>query len=104
MRAVNNYILLVDYHRPRKRFVSGRYRVGAKDKKEAIVLLRKSIGMGSIQVYYQCRQDDPRNVAYKCVVKEEMKTVTRDGRDCLMMVHIEPLRFNAQRQKLYLEL
>lgn len=104
MRAVNNYILLVDYHRPRKRFVSGRYRVGAKDKKEAIALLRKSIGMGSIQVYYQCRQDDPRNVAYRCVVKEEARTVEKDGRAAVVMVHTVPLRFNAQRQKLYLEL
>ncbi len=103
MRAVNNYILLVDHHRPRKRFVSGRYRVGAKDKREAIALLREAIGMGSIQVYYQCRQDDPRSVAYKCVVREEARTVERDGKSFVVMVHTIPLRFNAQR-KLYLEL
>lgn len=104
MRAVNNYILLVDYHRPRKRSVSGRYRVGAKDKKEAIALLRKAIGVGSIQVYYQCRKDDPKAVAYKCVVKEEARTVEKDGRAVVVMVHTAPLHFTARRQKLCLEL
>jgi hypothetical protein len=60
-RPTKNYILLVDtYRRPsRRRNTAGRYRVGARDKKEAIALLRKAIGFGAIQVYYEV--EDPKN-------------------------------------------
>ncbi len=70
MLPIKNYILLVDSHKPRRRSFSGRYRVGAKSKKEAIVILREKIKFGSIHVYYECRSDDENNVNYKTVIKE----------------------------------
>ena len=52
---VKQYICLVDqYRRPsRRRNTCGRYRVGARNPKEARRILQKVIGFGSIQVYYQ---------------------------------------------------
>lgn len=72
MKPVKNYIVLVDNHRrpQRQRNTAGRYRVGAKTPKEAEQLLRKKIGFGAIQVYYECDADDKNNVGYKEVVKE----------------------------------
>lgn len=102
MKPVYNYILLVDYHRPvrlRRRSTEGRYRVAAKDEKEAIKLLREKIGIGSIQVYYRCDINDPKNVAYKTVVKEEFQSIEKDGRTIMTMVHVAPQHFNAQRKE-----
>ena len=75
MKEVKNYILLVDAHRrpSRRRNTSGRYRVGAKTKKEAIELLREKIKFGSIQCYYECKNDNLK-VGYKEIVKEQFHT------------------------------
>ncbi len=72
MKLIKNYILLVDHHRrpSRQRNTAGRYRVGAKSPDEAVELLRKKIGFGSIVVYYECTPSDKLNVAYKTVVRE----------------------------------
>ena len=50
MRQVKTFILVVDGHRrpSRRRNTAGTYRVGAKTEKEAIEILRKAIGFGSI--------------------------------------------------------
>lgn len=56
MKRTRNYILLVDYNTP-PRFAhrtKGRYRVGARSEKEAVRLLQKAIGFGSIRVYRLC--------------------------------------------------
>lgn len=57
MKPNRNFIVLVDqYRRPsRKRNTAGRYRVGAKDAKEAQRLVREKIGFGSAQVYYESK-------------------------------------------------
>ena len=72
MKAIKNYILLVDYHRSpaRQRNTAGRYRVGAKTPNEAVNLLREKIGFGAIQVYYECKPDDKLTIGYKEVKKE----------------------------------
>ncbi len=92
MKAVRNYILLVDhYRRPsRQRNTAGRYRVGAKTPDEAVKLLREKIGFGSIQVYYECESDDKLNVPYKTVVRETFQGVE--------VVHIEPHHANAPQK------
>lgn len=41
-----DYILLVDSGRPRRGNTAGRYRVSAKNKKQAVELLRNTIGFG----------------------------------------------------------
>lgn len=50
-----NYIVLVDSYRrsSRCRNTKGRYRVGAKNPKEARKLVQQSIGFGSAIVYYE---------------------------------------------------
>ncbi|MBD5584001.1 MAG: hypothetical protein HDQ88_02880 [Clostridia bacterium] len=52
-KRFNNYICLVDhYRRPsRKRNTAGRYRVGAKNEKDARQMLQAAIGFGSILIY-----------------------------------------------------
>lgn len=60
MKRTRNYILLVDYNTP-PRFAhrtKGRYRVGAHSEKEAVRLLQKAIGFGSIRVYRLCPEND----------------------------------------------
>lgn len=54
-RHYKNYIVLVDtYRRPsRRRNTAGRYRVGAKNPKEAKQLVQEAIGFGSVSVYYE---------------------------------------------------
>lgn len=60
MKTVKNYICIVDGYRraSRQRNTAGRYRVGAKTKKEAKLFLQSVIGFGSIQVYYE--DTDPK--------------------------------------------
>lgn len=50
-----NYICIVDRYRPpsMRRNTTGRYRVGAKNSKQAKELLQNAIGFGHIQVYYE---------------------------------------------------
>lgn len=49
---IQTYICVVDgYRRPtRKRNTAGRYRVGAKNEKEAVRILQKQIKFGSVRV------------------------------------------------------
>lgn len=97
MKEVNNYILLVDYHRrpQRQRNTAGRYRVGAKTPEEAIKLLREKIGFGSIQVYYKC-QKDKNMVPYKTVVKE---TFAGNGKG-FDTIHQPPVHANAPHKNI----
>lgn len=78
-REIKTYILIVDsYRRPeRQRNTQGRYRVGAKSKKEAVKLLRDKIKFGSIQVLCEWNPErDNENhtlqkLGYKEIVKEK---------------------------------
>lgn len=65
----NNYICLVDRGSPPQfaHNTKGRYRVGAKNPKEAEKILKEAIGFGSVRVYYQCNDI---LVGYKEAVKE----------------------------------
>lgn len=64
-----NYICLVDNYRrsSRKRNTYGRYRVGAKNPKQARKILQNAIGFGSVLVYYE---DAKLLVGYKEIKKE----------------------------------
>lgn len=65
-----NYIVLVDSYRrsSRCRNTKGRYRVGAKNPKEARKLVQRAIGFGSAIVYYE---DKNLLAQYKQVFREE---------------------------------
>lgn len=65
-----NYIVLVDSYRrsSRCRNTKGRYRVGAKNPKEARKLVQRAIGFGSAIVYYE---DENLLAQYKQVFREE---------------------------------
>lgn len=65
-----NYIVLVDSYRrsSRCRNTKGRYRVGAKNAKEARKLVQQAIGFGSAIVYYE---DENLLAQYREVLKEE---------------------------------
>lgn len=65
-----NYIVLVDSYRraSRCRNTYGRYRVGAKNPKEAKRLVQKAIGFGSVLVYYE---DTVLRAGYKQVFIEQ---------------------------------
>ena len=62
-----DYILLVDSGRPRRGNTAGRYRVSAKNKKQAVELLRNTIGFGKIQVYVTT---EANTLPPKAVVRE----------------------------------
>lgn len=100
MKAVKNYILVVDsYRRPsRKRNTAGRYRVGAKDPDEAVKLLRDKIGFGSIRVYYEVipgKHDyDGPAVGYKEVVQQ---VADRSKPGCHFR-YVEPHHATAPRE------
>ena len=73
MKTIKQAIVLVDaYRRPsRRRNTAGRYRVGAKTKKEAEELVRAAIGFGSVKFYYWEKENNTHpKVKYKEVVKE----------------------------------
>ena len=102
MKAIKNYILLVDsYRRPeRRRNTAGRYRVGAKSPEEAVKLLREKIGFGSIRVYYECTPDNQTSidgppVGYKEVVQEIL--VQENGK--MTRKRVEPHHATSPRQK-----
>lgn len=99
MKATHNYILLVDHYRPTKRSTWGRYRVCAKTPEQAVQLLRDAIGFGSIQVYYQCEDNDPNNITYKTVVRETFVSVEKDGHTYITTAHVPPEHFNAPKAK-----
>ena len=58
-KQINTYRLTVDYYKSYKHGTHGGYDVGAKDPKEAVRLLQKIIGFGSIQVLYGSTQGVP---------------------------------------------
>lgn len=64
-----NYFVLVDSYRrsSRCRNTKGRYRVGAKNPKEARKLVQRAIGFGSAIVYYE---DTNLLAQYKQVFRE----------------------------------
>lgn len=64
-----NYIVLVDSCKPPKfkHSTAGRYRVGAKNEKQAEQIVRDYIKFGSVQVYYK---DDEMIAGYMEVIKE----------------------------------
>ena len=72
MKEVRQAIVLVDTHRrlSRMRNTAGRYRVGAKTEKEAVALVRKAVGFGSVQFYFWDKKNVCGTVPYKSVVKE----------------------------------
>lgn len=57
-KQINTYRLTVDYYKPYKHGTHGGYDVGAKDPKEAVYLLQRIIGFGSVQVLYGCTQGE----------------------------------------------
>lgn len=82
-----NYIVLVDtYRRPsRCRNTYGRYRVGAKNPKEAKELVQKAIGFGSVLVYYESQT---LLAGYKQVFRETF----RPGKKENLGFDLEPVR------------
>jgi len=82
MNEINNYIFLVDSHRPFKMYrynkqgvthlyqrqTAGRYRVGAKSEKEARKILHDAIKFGSVTFFYEDKEN--RNAGYKQVIYE----------------------------------
>lgn len=73
-----NYIVLVDSYRrsSRCRNTKGRYRVGAKNPKEARKLVQQAIGFGSVLVYYE---DTNLLAKYREVLKEEYIAGRKDN-------------------------
>lgn len=72
-RRTRNFICLVDAHRraSRQRPTAGRYRVGAKNAKQARKFLQKAIGFGSVLVYYEDGTDKSSDlVPYGQCMKE----------------------------------
>ena len=81
MKTIKQAIVLVDaYRRPsRRRNTAGRYRVGAKTKKEAEELVRAAIGFGSVKFYYWEKENNTHpKVKYKEVVKEILNSQLAD--------------------------
>lgn len=68
-----DFILTVDYGRPHKRSTSGRYRVCAKNGKQAKKLLQDAIGFGKVQIL---TTDDKRLLSPKDVRQEVWKNGT----------------------------
>lgn len=71
MKKIKRAIVLVDtYRRPSlKRNTAGRYIVSAKSEKEAVELVQKAIGFGSVQFYYWEQNDSYKFINYKEVKK-----------------------------------
>lgn len=73
-KHTKNFIVLVDSHKKPFRATQGRYRVGAKTKKEAMTLTQKAIGFGSVHVYYEA---DTVTVPHGKVMREVYDTRTQ---------------------------
>lgn len=85
MKEIKQYVVLVDSHRkcgimcPAKdmlyqRATKGRYRVAAKNEKEAQELVQKAVGFGSVHVYYEDKDPKPQFILpYRQVAKEDLK-------------------------------
>lgn len=95
MKKINTYVLVVDTHRKpsMRRNTYGRYLVGAKSEKEAVKLLRKAIGFGSIKVSHI---DTEQIVNYKTVTKEIFET-TPDG--ITKVKHVKPTHATQSQKK-----
>ena len=85
MRTVQQFVLIVDYGTPPqfRQKTAGRYRVAAKDQKEAIKLLRKRIKFGSIQCFGTAKRSDGNgwrlpDLPYKMVMKYHFPSVQLD--------------------------
>lgn len=81
MKPIRQYIILVDDGKPPhlRHSTAGRYRVGAKTEKEAVKLVRKAIGFGSVKLFYV---EDEEHYAtcfpkYTCKYKEIVKETKR---------------------------
>lgn len=76
MKKIKQAIVLVDVHRrpERRRNTAGRYIVSAKSEKEAVELVQKAVGFGSVQFYYWQRDDSFNFLKYK-----EIKRMEYDG-------------------------
>ena len=73
MKEVHQYVVLVDYYKPRhlSHITKGRYRVAATSEQEAVQLVQKAIQFGSAQFYYRDEHPDPKLILpYKSVKKE----------------------------------
>lgn len=71
MKKVRTAVVLVDAYRPSRRNTAGRYIVGAKTEKEAVKLVQKAIGFGSVQFHYWERVP---TVKYKEVLKASSRS------------------------------
>lgn len=99
MKTTKQYVLLVDYHSPRKHNTAGRYRVGARSEQEAKEFLKKRIGFGSIQVYYEDNNCHPSLRLNQGEVKKEISRVVDNK---LSVVLVEPMHA-CENQKEYFE-
>lgn len=100
MYPVKQYVCLVDtYRRPsRWRNTRGRYRVGAKNEKEARRLLQKAIGFGSVLVYYEDKNCPPQlRCKYRQCAKE--KSVNYEGKPYLVPVLVPVVHATAKQEK-----
>lgn len=72
------FVCLVDNYRrsSRQRNTKGRYLVGAKNEKQAKDLLQKTIGFGSVQVYYEVETESGTD---KFVNDGQVLKVTTNG-------------------------
>lgn len=82
-KPVNTYRLTVDYYKYPKHGTSGGYDVGASSPQEAVDLLKKVIGFGSIQVLYGYTIDDEH------VVLLSGKTAKTCGTRKIRMYHVD---------------
>lgn len=71
MKEIKQYVVLIDSHRKNgimcpahdmlyQRATKGRYRVAAKNEKEAQELVQKAIGFGSVHVYYEDKKQETK--------------------------------------------
>lgn len=89
-----NYIVLVDMYRrsSRCRNTRGRYRVGAKNPREARKLVQAAIGFGSVLVYYE---DFHLLARYREVLREQYVVGTKEN----LGFRLLPVRHATASQK-----
>lgn len=89
-----NYIVLVDMYRrsSRCRNTRGRYRVGAKNPREARKLVQAAIGFGSVLVYYE---DSHLLARYREVLREQYVVGTKEN----LGFRLLPVRHATASQK-----
>ena len=80
-KEVKQCVVLVDYYKPRhlKHSTSGRYRVAATSKEEAVDLVQKAIKFGSAQFYYFDTNPKPQLILPYKSVKEEISAPSPKG-------------------------